>query len=35
MPEDMTAFSFVRPMVEDTEDYAKSQETDDMEGPNQ
>ena len=29
----MTASSFVRPMIEDTEDYAKSQETDDIQGP--
>ena len=35
MPEDLTAFSFMRPMVDDTEDYARSQETDDIEGLNQ
>ena len=35
MPKDMTSFLFVRPMVEDTEDYAKPQETDNMEEQNQ
>ena len=35
VPEDVTAFSIMRPMVDDTEDYARSQETDDIEGLNQ
>ena len=35
MPEDLTVFSFMRPMVDDTEDCARSQETDDIEGLNQ
>ena len=35
MPKEMTSFSFVRPTVEVTEDYAKSQETDNMEEQNQ
>ena len=31
MAKDVTSFSFIRPMIDDTEDHAKSQETDNME----